>query len=95
MHDLNDKWMSNTRNVCHEWVKRKKENTNEVIFVKRGKFMEFFHDDADLFHLYFGAPYMGGFEAHNGIPISRSTHYANQLGIRGYKVYVLIESAIV
>ena len=73
-HNKHENWL---QQLCEQykddetmlkWCELKKENMTEIIFVRKGKFYEMFHNDADVCYVHFHTPFMLGESAHSGFP---------------------------
>lgn len=75
--------------IMLQWCKLKQENMTDIIFVKKGKFYEVYHNDADVCYMQFHMPFMFGEDAHSGVPDVSFAGKSVYLQELGYTVQVL------
>ena len=71
------------------WRDKKKEDKSRVVFVKIGKFVQVFHNDATLFKSRYGFCTMGGDMVHTGFVAEDLDKWKSQLDDDNYNYCVI------
>ena len=84
MHNYSMDYSDWKTSIKEKWLSIKKDKPSTIVLFHLGKFYEAYHQDADILHKIFGAPYTFGYVAHNGFPVSKFDKYRITLGEHGY-----------
>lgn len=84
MHNYSTDYSDWETPIKEKWVSIKSDNSSTIVLIHIGKFYEAYHQDADILHKIFGAPYTYGYVAHNGFPVSKFDKYRIKLKEHGY-----------
>ena len=84
MHNYSMDYSDWKTSIKEKWLSIKKDKPSTIVLLHLGKFYEAYHQDADILHNIFRAPYTYGYVAHNGFPVSKFDKYRIALGEHGY-----------